>query len=179
MIMKTLKRRTALALALCLIMSVCFRVPVHAEDTNGQTTLTTTVPECTYTFTIPADIDIAYNETEVTIGTVSVSNVEHLGSRVIRVLIMTNNYLTSTTNSEDKIFYGLFGENKATESALGGVTTTEWRATYGTASEIVADAQHISRYLTVNAEITENEWKNANPGTYKGSVVFTFSVCDE
>lgn len=177
--MKTLKRRTALALALCLIMSVCFCVPVHAEDTNGQTTLTTTVPECTYTFTIPADTDIAYNETEVTIGTVSVSNVQHLGSRVIRVLMLTNNYLVSTTNAEDKIFFNLFGKNEATASALGGVTTTEWNTSYGTAFEIVADGQHLNHTLTVNASISENEWKNANPGTYKGSIVFSFSVCDE
>lgn len=174
--MKNLKRKAALALTLCLIMSIFLCIPANAAESS--TKLTTTVPECTYTFSIPADTNIAYNETESTIGTVSVYNVQHLGSRVIRVLMLTDNYLVSTTNAEDKIFFNLFGKNEATASALGGVTTTEWNTSFGTASEIVADGQHINHTLTVNASISENEWKNANPGTYEGSIVFSFSVCD-
>lgn len=172
-----MKRKISLALTLCLIISAFFCVPAYAAETS--TKLTTTVPECSYTFSIPADTNIAYNETESTIGTVSVYNVQQLGSRVIRVLMLTNNYLVSTTNAEDKIFFNLFGKNEATASALGGVTTTEWNTSYGTASEIVADGQHLNHTLTVNASISENEWKNANPGTYEGSIVFSFSVCDE
>ena len=175
--MKNLKRKVALALTLALMMTVCFCVPAYAAESS--TKLTATVPECTYTFSIPADTNIAYNETESTIGTVSVYNVQQLGSRVIRVLMLTNNYLVSTTNAEDKIFFNLFGKNEATASALGGVTTTEWSTTYGIASEIVADGQHINHTLTVNASISENAWRNANPGTYEGNITFSFSVCDE
>ncbi len=175
--MKNLKRKAALALTLCLIMSIFLCIPANAAESS--TKLTATVPECTYTFSIPADTDIAYNQTESTIGRVSVSNVQQLGNRVIRVLILTGSYLTSTTNSEDKIFFTVYGTNEAYANGMGNYTETNWAETFGTASEIVCDNDHLSRSLTVKAGISENEWKNANPGTYEGSIVFSFSVCDE
>ena len=175
--MKNLKRKVALALTLALMMTVCFCVPAYAAESS--TKLTATVPECTYTFSIPADTDIAYNQTESTIGRVSVSNVQHLGSRVIRVLILTGNYLTSTTNSEDKIYFSVYGTNEAYANGMGNYTETNWADSLGVASEIVCDNDHLSRSLTVKASISENAWRNANPGTYEGSIVFSFSVCDE
>lgn len=179
--MKTLKRKTAITLALCLILSVCFCVPVHAEGTTGKTTLTTTVPECTYNFSIPADLDIPFNQTETTVGRVTVYGVQQLGSRVIRVDIAQSWFLVSTTNSEDKISFTVFGTNEAQVDALGGRTETEWDAStaFGTASEIIYDNAHLFRSLTVKARINEDSWKSANPGTYEGHINFSFKVCSE
>ena len=174
--MKNLKRKAALALTLCLIMSIFLCIPANAAESS--TKLTTTVPECTYTFSIPADTNIAYNETESTIGTVSVSNVQHLGSRVIRVEILSGYALISTTNSGDSIGYTLFGTNEAV-SGNGYTETTEWEVGGITPTrEIVADRDHWLRTVTVKARISEDAWKNANPGTYEGTISFSFSICD-
>lgn len=147
---------------------------VAAEVNGGTTHITTTVPECTYTFTIPANTDIPYGTQSLLLGNVTINSVQGLGSKAIYVSIEC----TPMVCGQNSIPYDISGKLEAVGGNGAGLGVWQELGTIdsSTGPICICDNQHLSYTLALTAEIAQNAWNHAPSGTYEGHVYYTFTV---
>lgn len=141
---------------------------------GGSTDITVTVPECTYIFTIPADTDIPFGTESLSLGNVSVGNVQNLGSRTISVSIAH----TPMISGENAIPYEISGKIEAIGPIGSGAGVWNDLGTIDGSTDpiCICDNQHLAYTLALTANISREAWNRAPTGTYEGHVSYTFTV---
>ena len=179
-----MKKAIALLLAVMLVVSMA---PAAFAST---TTLTTNVPDATYTFEIPANTPIDYNALDTSIGYVHVT--ESAGFAVGKNLQITIEYgpFVNTANSESTIPYVLYADDT-------DILTDNKRVTYH-GSKLLKSGYSIIfegtnegtvRRLADNANgkfigdlgvcINSSDWGKALGGDYTSTITFTAKVVQE
>lgn len=147
---------------------------VATEFNGGTTHITVTVPECTYTFTIPADTDIPVGTLSHSLGNVTIYSVQGLGSKAIYVSIEHTPLLCG----QNAISYDICGKLEAVGpiGSGAGVWNDLGAIDQSTGPICICDNQHLSYTLALTATIAQETWDSAPVGTYEGHVYYTFAV---
>ena len=165
-----------LALALAVMMVASMATVVSAEST---TTLTTTVPSATYTLNIPANQEIPFGTTRVSIGNVTVTDAA--GFAVGKNLDVTITYDAFTAEGiSTKIPYALsLSGNNSTYKAIasGDVVTFEGKANGTVAETLTVKDDYTAVCLLFTAE--SEDWGKALAGEYTSIITFTAKVVAE
>ena len=181
--------KKAITLALALLMVCSMSVTAFA----ATTTLTTTIPEATYTLNIPANQEIPYGTTEMKIGNVTVT--ESAGFADGKNLNVTITYEAfSATGISTKIPYtlslyaaGTAQTNTAIEELSSGTTISFIGKKDGTvATNTTIKAKSPSASNPVPADVTDimfsalsEDWGKALAGEYTTTITFTSEVVAE
>lgn len=181
--------KKVITLALALLMVCSMSVTAFA----ATTTLTTTVPEATYTLNIPANQEIPFGTTEIKIGNVTVT--ESAGFAEGKNLDVTITYEPfSATGISTKIPYTLSlyaastsSSKEATEELVSGATISFMGKNDGTTAEkttIKTKAPTSGNPTT--ADVTDilfyavsEDWGKALAGEYTATITFTAEVVAE
>ncbi len=134
---------------LCALMAWSSQATAVSAEQHDVAVTTSVMP--TYTVTIPADTNIAFNATQTDFGKIELTRAQLEPGYAVRVSAAT----TALTNQADvtkTIPYALNANGKA-------FTSAEYQA--------VGD----STALTI--DITKADWNQAAAGQYKGTVTFT------
>lgn len=163
--------RKFIALLLVLALMVSVAPAVFASTT----TLTTTIPEATYTFSIPADQQIPFGSTKSVIGRVAVT--ESSGFAVGKNLKVTITYdAFSSETVETTIPYDLHFASVYSEGAVTNVPSGGCIYFYGQSSgEALNTANYGDAYITMNSR----DWGQAIGGEYTSTITFTAEVVQE
>ena len=186
-----MKKAIALLLAVMLVVSMA---PAAFAST---TTLTTNVPDATYTFEIPANTPIDYNALDTSIGYVHVT--ESAGFAVGKNLQITIEYgpFVNTANSESTIPYRLYADNTDILTDNKRVTDHDggsWSRLLKSGDSIIikgtnegtvrrwADNANTSagNYIgDLGVLINSSDWGKALGGDYTSTITFTAKVVQE
>lgn len=172
-----------LALALVVMMVASMATVVSAEST---TTLTTTVPEATYTLNIPADQKIPFGTTETSIGNITVT--ESNGFAVGKNLEVTVTYDAFTAagiTTQIPYSLSLYGNKAAgsfhTEKLASGDVVVFRGTTDGTVEEktVIEYANDEYAVNKIMFAATSEDWGKALAGEYTSTITFTAKVVAE
>lgn len=113
--------KKALSLILCLLLILCMALTAYATETNNSTVVSLTVPDETYTLTIPANVVIDAKSKTGTIN-VSFTDVNLIWSRGIQAHFTCANAVPGETgsylvNGNKTIHYNLYDADGDTYSA--------------------------------------------------------------
>ena len=148
-------KKKLLAALMCTLLTVAVAVPVSAEET---TLLDATVTS-TYTLTIPATTEIAFNATSTNLdGMLKVVGNVDVGQYV--TVTATANPLHNDTHNAD-IAYTL-------KNGTTAFSTTNWSET-----ELRADSP---KEIRLKVDIEQAEWDAAKAGYYYGSITFAAAL---
>ena len=153
-----------IALMLCLVLALSMSVTAFAAgEQTGTTTLTAEVPEPSYTIHIPADTTLEYKNTELqTIGDVFVSDYDTVLNTIY--CRITAQDLTSGSNTIPVVY-------KVSGSEMGSSHTYY-------VLEKLGDGTFAPYTLDLSAEISQEAWAAAAPGTYTATLTFSFYFGD-
>ncbi len=176
-----------LALVLMLASLSAFSTTVFAENT---TTLTTTVPDATYTLNIPADQEITFGATSTNIGNVTVT--DSSGFAEGKDLQVTVDYEAfscddvSTTIPYQLYLYSegaLYTDTIKRELPSGAYFTFRGNSNGSTEEEVwLRDDPNLSngfwqRYMDyLQIDVTSESWGKALAGNYSTTITFTSEV---
>lgn len=157
-----------IALMLCLMLAFSMPVTAFAEgEQSGTTTLTAEVPEPTpsYTIHIPADTTLEYGNTEKQeIGSFYISDPVNVNNHIVCDLTITA--LTNGSNTISVKYY---------EDFLGEIESGESFSVYDKYSDGTIDMDD----WTLFAQISQEAWSGAAPGTYTATLTFQFSIYED
>lgn len=178
-----MKKLTALLLAILTVVS-CSAF-AFADNT---TTLTTTVPDASYTLNIPADQTIPYGETIVSIGECSVTNAKNFGAyKNLNVTLSYDAFASETTdttipyqirkhykgqvNTSKPVqdYYEQVGDGLVFQGQTGGSISESFVINSSYAQE--STGKELCLYISDAAV-----WEKANSGTYTSVITFTAQV---
>lgn len=172
--------RKMICMALAVIMIVSMTAMVFAEDTM---TLTTSVPDATYTLTIPADMEIEFGSTylEIEIPTVTEASGFAEGKDV-KMTITTTPFAAPNVSTE--IPFTVFG---AFQSPRDQWPHAVWLHENnplrycGLASGAVNEkpflgSDNSEEMKTLYIEMYSEDWGKALGGTYTGSITFSTEI---
>lgn len=156
-----------LAILLAALSAFSMTAIAYAENT---TTLTTTVPDTTYTLNIPADQTVEFNETSKSIGMVTVTDAE--GFSVGKNLKVTIDHGSFSSSSTDTTIPFVVGN--------AGVEVISILLFKGQSNGAVSDA-YVSGYTALmckdlRIKIADSAWGGALPGDYSATITFTAEV---
>ena len=169
-----MKKFIAIALAALTVFS--FSTVALAADT---TTLTTTVPDATYTLNIPADQQIAFGATSTDIGNISVTEASGFAiSKNIDVTITYNAFTSSDVSTKIPfvIVPNVLGGGAPGEINSGDILTF-WGESDGGVSKY--PGRRTSRGLEISGlkvNINGSDWGKALGGEYSSTLTFTADV---
>ena len=168
--------KKVLALAIALASACTLSATALAADTP---TLTTTVPDATYTLNIPANQEIPFGETSTDIGNVTVTNSS--GFAEGKNLEVTLNYDPFTAqNVGTTIPYKIVLTNESqspTMDLLSGSACTFLGLTDGSVREEARIGLNSNFYGSqLNVEINSNDWGKTLAGEYSSTITFTAEV---
>lgn len=180
-----MKKLIAIAMALTLCCS-CITIASAAD----ATTLTTTVPDATYTLNIPADQEIPFGETETDIGSVTVTEAAGFAEGKNLRVTLTYDGSFSADDVSTSIPYTI---NKAAmqSSTIGGpsdapikypVSSGDYLVFKGYYNGSVAEGFAIDAdgYNVTNKHlevvILSEDWGKALAGDYSSTITFTAEV---
>lgn len=144
------KKIIAAVLGLTLMMGTV--LPAHAEE---KTTPINASVDSTYTLTIPAKTDIAFNAESTDLNGVLKVTGNVLPTESVTVTVKTNDLENRVRNM--KLPYKLmYGANE--------FTTATWNE-----DELRAESKEIQLSLAIE----KSDWDKAEAGSYEGSIVFT------
>lgn len=178
-----MKKLFALLLAVMLIASMA--VAVSAEST---TTLTTTVPAATYTLNIPADQEIPFGTTGLSIGNLSVTNATGFAEGKNLKVTMTYDAFscedTSTTIPFDVAVSINEYWNDATASFRKDITSGGSVTFFGledgtTNTFVMHDKESSNEYKYFQIHVNSTDWGKALAGDYAATITFTAEVVVE
>lgn len=154
-----MKKLTALVLAIVLTLSLsvtAFAAEINqgSDPKTANVTVTTSI-DPTYTVTIPADVQVTFNETSATFGTVKLDAAQIDPGYAVQVALTASGTLKNQADNTKTIAYTV-------NDANGDAFTV---GTYTTAGEQTP--------LTI--DITQAAWNAAFAGTYSDTVTFTVS----
>ena len=148
-----MKKLFALILTVCLLASMS--VTAFAANTAGGDADITTSIAPTYTVTIPADVNVAFNATETAFGTIEVTASQIHPDKCIKVALATDNKLENSIDAAKVIPYAI-------KDAEGADFTSATYLTEGDKTEL-------------SIHITADDWNAAYAGEYSDTVTFTVS----
>lgn len=174
-----MKKIVSLLLALALMMSLA--IPALAADGataagvnergSSEVYVTTVVPEPSYTMVLPAEVEIAYGDTDAEIAVAEVTNVKgfHTGDTV-RMTAEHSALMNDMVDSSDWISYDLVylrldgGELQG----IGNAATDEpSQIAYQHGAEVAVTLAYLASF---NAQA----WEEAVPGEYSGWITFNY-----
>lgn len=174
--------KKVITLALALLMVCSMSITAFA----ATTTLTTTVPEATYTLNIPANQEIPFGTTETSIGNVTVTKSN--GFAVGKNLEVTIDYGEFVSEGiSTKIPYSLSLDGKSTgadhelKALASGDAVTFSGKDDGTVAEKLVFTVGGIRYTVgeiVFSAVSE-DWGKALAGEYSTTITFTAEVVAE
>ena len=144
-----------LTVALMATMSV---TAFAANTTGGDADITTSIAP-TYTVTIPADVNVAFNATETAFGAIEVTASQIHPDKCIKVALATDGELNNAIDNTKVIPYAI-------KDSEGTVFTSATYLTEGDKTEL-------------SIHITADDWNAAYAGEYSDTVVFTVSYEDK
>ena len=152
-----MKKLFALILTVCLLASLS--VTAFAANTiGGEADITTSIAP-TYTVTIPADVNVAFNATETDFGAIEVTASQIHPNKCIKVALTTDNELNNAIDNTKVIPYAI-------KDSTGAAFTSAIYLTEGDKTEL-------------SIHITANDWNAAYAGEYSDTVTFTVSYVDK
>ena len=152
-----MKKLFAIVLTFALLASLS--VTAFAANTTGGDADITTSIDPTYTVTIPADVNVAFNATETAFGTVEVTASQIHPDKCIKVALATDKELNNAIDNTKVIPYAIKDSEDAEFTS----------ATYLTEGDKTELSIHI----------TANDWNAAYAGEYSDTVTFTVSYEDK
>ena len=144
-----------LAVALMATMSV---TAFAANTTGGDADITTSIAP-TYSVTIPADVNVAFNATETAFGTIEVTASQIHPDKCIKVALATDKELNNAIDNTKVIPYAI-------KDSEGAEFTSATYLTEGDKTEL-------------SIHITASDWNAAYAGDYSDTVTFTVSYEDK
>ena len=148
-----MKKVFALILTVCLLASMS--VTAFADNTTGGEADITTSIAPTYTVTIPADVNVAFNATETAFGTIEVAASQIHPDKCIKVALTTDGELNNAIDNTKVIPYEI-------QDSEGTAFTSATYLTEGDKTEL-------------SIHITADDWNAAYAGDYSDTVTFTVS----
>ena len=148
-----MKKLFALVLTVCLLASMS--VTAFAADDVEITTIIAP----TYTVTIPADVNVAFNATETAFGAIKVEAAQIHPDKCIKVELTSDGKLENSIDATKVIPYAI-------KDSTGAAFTSATYLTEGDKTEL-------------SIHITANDWKTAYAGEYSDTVTFTVSYVDK
>ena len=148
-----MKKLFALILAVCLLATMS-TTAFAANTTGGEADITTSIAP-TYTVTIPADVNVAFNATETDFGAIEVAASQIHPDKCIKVAITTDGELNNAIDNTKVIPYEI-------QDSEGNAFTSATYLTEGDKTEL-------------SIHITTNDWNAAYAGDYSDTVTFTVS----
>ena len=152
-----MKKIFTLILAIALMASLS--VTAFAANTTGGNADITTSIDPTYTVTIPADVNVAFNATETSFGTIEVVASQIHPDKCIKVALATDKELNNAIDNTKVIPYAI-------KDSEGAAFTSATYLTEGDKTEL-------------SIHITANDWNAAYAGDYSDTVTFTVSYEDK
>ena len=147
------------ALILTVAMLATMSVTAFAANTTGGTADITTNITPTYTVTIPADVNVAFNATETAFGTIEVTASQIHPNMCIKVELASDGKLENSIDATEVIPYAI-------KDSEGAAFTSATYLTEGDKTEL-------------SIHITANDWNAAYAGEYSDTVTFTITYEDK
>ena len=164
-----MKKILSLVLVVVMMMSMTVTAFAAVGDQSGTSTVTAVVPEAVpeYTIHIPADVTLEYgNDQRQLVGKVFVTDVKNLADgKDIDVFIKATPLKSTEGNEIPAVFeYGraLFNEEYRNIDSYIPVVYEE------------TEDKYIPAYLF--AQVTEEAWIAAKPGTYTSTITYSFYI---
>lgn len=152
-----MKKVFAIVLTFALLASLS--VTAFATNTTGGDADITTSIDPTYTVTIPADVNVAFNATETAFGTIEVTASQIHPDKCIKVALTTDKELNNAIDNTKVIPYAI-------KDSEGAEFTSATYLTEGDKTEL-------------SIHITADDWNAAYAGDYSDTVTFTVSYEDK
>lgn len=152
-----MKKLFAVILTVALLASLSVTA-FAANTTGGDADITTSIAP-TYTVTIPADVNVAFNATETAFGTIEVAASQIHPNKCIKVALATDNELNNAIDNTKVIPYAI-------KDSEGAEFISATYLTEGDKTEL-------------SIHITANDWNAAYAGDYSDTVTFTVSYEDK
>ena len=180
-----MKKLIAIVLAALTVLS--FSTVAFAADT---TTLTTTVPDATYTLNIPADQEITFGKTVSDIGKVTVANSSGFAEgKNLQVTLTYDNFKADGVSTTIPYFIYLYGSwyNSGVSPVDSGTMHVKKESGSslifkGKASGECGDMDWGKTEFdtrTLRVEIDSTDWGKALGGEYSSTITFTAEVVSE
>jgi spore coat protein U-like protein len=148
-----MKKLFAIVLTFALLMSLSVTA-FAANTTGGDADITTSIAP-TYTVTIPADVNVAFNATETAFGTIEVTASQIHPDKCIKVELTSDGKLENSIDATKVIPY-------AVKDSQGAAFTSATYLTEGDKTEL-------------SIHITADDWNAAYAGEYFDTVTLTIS----
>lgn len=152
-----MKKLFAVILTVCLLATMSVTA-FAANTTDGDADITTSI-DPTYTVTIPADVNVAFNATETAFGTIEVTASQIHPDKCIKVALATDNELNNAIDNTKVIPYAI-------KDSEGAAFASATYLTEGDKTEL-------------SIHITADDWNAAYAGDYSDTVTFTVSYEDK
>lgn len=167
--------KKVITLALALLMVCSMSVTAFA----ATTTLTTTVPEATYTLNIPANQEIPFGTTRQSIGNVTVTDAAGFAvGKNLNVTITYDAFTAEGISTTIPYALSLSGYNSTYKAiASGDVVTFEGKANGTVAETLTVEDGYDAVCLLFTAE--SEDWGKALAGEYSTTITFTAEVVAE
>ena len=148
-----MKKVCAVILTVALLASLSVTA-FAANTTGGEADITTSIAP-TYTVTIPADVNVAFNATETDFGAIEVAASQIHPDKCIKVALTTDGELNNAIDNTKVIPYEI-------QDSEGNAFNSATYLTEGDKTEL-------------SIHITTNDWNAAYAGDYSDTVTFTVS----
>ena len=152
-----MKKLFALILTVAMIASMSVAA-FAANSAGGDADITTSIAP-TYTVTIPADVNVAFNATETAFGTIEVTASQIHPDKCIKVELTSDGKLENSIDATKVIPYAI-------KDSEGAAFTSATYLTEGDKTEL-------------SIHITADDWNAAYAGDYSDTVIFTVSYEDK
>ena len=152
-----MKKLFAIVLTFALLASLSVTA-FAANTTGGEADITTSIAP-TYTVTIPADVNVAFNATKTAFGTIEVTASQIHPDKCIKVALTTDNELNNAIDNTKVIPYAI-------KDSEGAEFNSATYLTEGDKTEL-------------SIHITASDWNAAYAGDYSDTVTFTVSYEDK
>lgn len=174
-----MKKLIAIALAALTVLS--FSTVAFAADT---TTLTTTVPDATYTLNIPADQQITYGETSTDIGTITVTNSSGFATgKNLKVTLTYDKFKSAEVSTTIPYYIATYNdENYENEKQSGHSVIfkgTSWGECYKNYEADCGPYSAVDDNKILQVKIDSTDWGKALGGEYSSTITFTAEVVSE
>ena len=175
--------KKSISLALALIMLFSMGLPAFATERTEEikstaqtskytTTLTTTVAP-SYSFSIPADVELKYGTaSEQNIGQVAVSDVKHVpDDGLIKVEIKATCLVNGANTIPVTYQKSLTLDDGTVSKPLPNTITSSDPTSLGGQMDL-----YETHPISLTAQISTENWTAASPGKYQAKLTFEFSI---
>ena len=152
-----MKKLFAVILTVALLMSLSV-IAFAANTTGGDADITTSIAP-TYTVTIPADVNVAFNATETAFGAIEVTASQIHPDKCIKVALASDGKLENNIDDTKVIPYAI-------KDSTGAAFTSATYLSEGDKTEL-------------SIHITADDWNAAYAGEYSDTVTFTITYEDK